>query len=163
MLISTSCADLNFSFSACDHLLFSLKPHYRKMSFTSRNSNGEILTGKLWRMNLSFFNNLPFHSNIPTMDDISESLRGALDKGGEEDFCNALLLVRLYVHFPFNRYLKSSTEIWKGSRSGPPILRYPSRGHHFKGCGKNPPPKSGCCWGKTCWSYLGFHIQICHA
>jgi hypothetical protein len=132
------------------------------MSFTSRNSNGEILTGKLWRKELSYFNNLPFHSNIPRMDDISESLRVALEKGGEEEFCNVLLLVGLYVHFPFN-YLKSWTEIREGSRSGSPILRYLSRGRHIEGCGKNPPPKFGCCWVETCWSYLGFHIQICHA
>jgi hypothetical protein len=86
---------------ARDNLLLSSELIPPKMTFTSLNSNGEILTGKLWRKDLSFFSNLPFHSNILRMDDIAESLVGALDDHNGDEFCNGLLLVRFYSYFPF--------------------------------------------------------------
>ena len=46
-------------------------------------SSGEILTGRLWREDHhSFFNNLPFYTNIPRMDDMASPLMGALDNDG---------------------------------------------------------------------------------
>jgi hypothetical protein len=84
------------------------------MSFTTRTSNGEILTGKHWQKNLSYFDNLPFYSNIPRMDDIAESLVGALKEDDLTRYCNTLLVVR-YVYFPFKGNLKSLIEIWEGS------------------------------------------------
>ena len=65
------------------------------MSFqnTVKHSNGEILTGKLWRKDHSFFNGLPFYSNIPRMDDIAGSLQVALGNGAQVKGCYRALLV----------------------------------------------------------------------
>jgi len=41
-------------------------------------SNGQLLTGKLWRMDHPFFNDLPFYSDILRMDNIGEELRRSL-------------------------------------------------------------------------------------
>ena len=64
------------------------------MPFTIKNSNGEILTGKMWRKDLSFFNRLPFYTNIANMDDLALSLRGALQEDVREGTFEALLVVR---------------------------------------------------------------------
>ena len=60
---------------------------------TVRDSNGEILTGQIWRQRHGFFKNLPFYSNIPRMEDMSAALLGAL--GGnrlENPFIDVLLV-----------------------------------------------------------------------
>lgn len=59
--------------------------------------SGEILTGRLWREDHhSFFNNLPFYTNIPRMDDMAGPLMGALDD--DRGRCQkALLAVRLLL------------------------------------------------------------------
>lgn len=59
---------------------------------TVEHSNGEILTGKLWRTCHAFFNDLPFYSNIPRMEEIASPLQKAL---GEDDLegCYRELLV----------------------------------------------------------------------
>jgi hypothetical protein len=65
------------------------------MSFqnTVEHSNGEILTGRLWRKHHSFFNDLPFYSNIPRKDDIADSLREAFGEAAKEEGCYRALLV----------------------------------------------------------------------
>ena len=61
------------------------------MMNTIKNSNGETLMGRLWWKNHSFFNDLPFYSNIPRMDDIAIPLQQALC----EISYNILLIVRI--------------------------------------------------------------------
>jgi hypothetical protein len=56
--------------------------------------NGEILTGRQWRRDLSFFNDLPFYSNILRMDEIAGPLRRTLDEVGQQGFYGKLLMVR---------------------------------------------------------------------
>jgi hypothetical protein len=60
----------------------------------TRDSNGEILTGRLWRKNHSFFKNLPFYSDIPRTDEIASTLQNALGERSLEGCYGALLLVR---------------------------------------------------------------------
>jgi len=62
---------------------------------TIKSSNGEILTGRLWRKEHPFFNDLPFYSNIPRMDEIAGTLESALGKESLEGCYRALLVVRL--------------------------------------------------------------------
>lgn len=64
---------------------------------TAKDSNGEILTGKLWRKGHPFFHGLPFRSNIPRMDDMKESLEISLGEcqGGSYK----LLLVVSFLFF----------------------------------------------------------------
>ena len=61
------------------------------MMNTIKNSNGETLMGGLWQKNHSFFNDLPFYSNIPRMDDIVIPLQQALS----ESSYYILLIVRI--------------------------------------------------------------------
>lgn len=51
---------------------------------TIKDSNGQILTGKLWRKRHGFLKDLPFHSNVPRMEEMAESLLEALRKAGSE-------------------------------------------------------------------------------
>jgi hypothetical protein len=44
-------------------------------------SNGEILTGKLWRKQHSFFKDLPFYSNVPRVDDMALVLEKDIGEG----------------------------------------------------------------------------------
>lgn len=57
--------------------------------------NGEILTGKLWRKSHSFFNDLPFYSNIPRMEGLVGPL--ANDGSASEEVENRHFLVLLRV------------------------------------------------------------------
>jgi len=70
----------------CSYLSMSLQN-------TVQHSNGELLTGRLWRKSLPYFDNLPFYSNIPRMDEIPGPLQKALDQGSQEGY-SALLVVR---------------------------------------------------------------------
>jgi len=67
---------------------------------TIKNSNGEILTGKLWRKSHSFFTDLPFYTEIPRMDEIAGPLQSALSEGGQEGCYMAMLVVRDELRFP---------------------------------------------------------------
>jgi hypothetical protein len=58
------------------------------------NLNGEILTGKLWRKDLSFFNTLPFYTNIPMLDNITGPLEKVFGDVSQEGGSGALLVVR---------------------------------------------------------------------
>jgi hypothetical protein len=51
---------------------------------------GELLTGKLWRKDHPIFNDLPFYSNIPRIDDIGDALGGSISA---EDWYGSLLVV----------------------------------------------------------------------
>jgi hypothetical protein len=61
-------------------------------------SNGEILTGKLWRKEYLFFHQMPFYSNIPMKDEIAGPLKEALVEVGQEGFFAELLLVRCLLN-----------------------------------------------------------------
>jgi hypothetical protein len=58
---------------------------------TTKDSNGDILTGRIWRMSHPFFHELPFYSNIPRMDDMAVSLEHSL--GERQEGCYKALLV----------------------------------------------------------------------
>jgi hypothetical protein len=58
---------------------------------TTRHSNGEILTGRLWRKEHALFQNLPFYSNLPRMDEMPGPLEGAF--GQMERYIKVLLIV----------------------------------------------------------------------
>ena len=60
---------------------------------TIKNSSGEVLTGKLWRQESSLFSNLPFHSNIMGMDEITRPLQEALSISMSKEWHNKLLVV----------------------------------------------------------------------
>lgn len=47
---------------------------------TIKHSSGEILTGKLWRRDNPLFNRLPFHSDIPGVNEIGGWLEEALSQ-----------------------------------------------------------------------------------
>jgi hypothetical protein len=69
--------------------------HYLKMSYRQHTviaPNGEVLTGKTWRKQHSFFNDLPFYTNIPRMDKLAGPLQIALG----DDGCHRTLLVVSY-------------------------------------------------------------------
>jgi hypothetical protein len=68
---------------------------------TVQHSNGEILTGRLWRKDHSFFNKLPFYSNVPRMDEMAGPLEQSLSEG---DF-KTLLLVCLPFYISYNIYI----------------------------------------------------------
>jgi hypothetical protein len=60
---------------------------------TTKHSSGEILTGKLWRMDHPFFHQLPFHSDIPRMEELARPLGYALGESQEEGCFMPLLVV----------------------------------------------------------------------
>jgi hypothetical protein len=70
---------------------------------TITHSTGEVLTGRLWRKEHSFFPSLPFYSNIPRIDDMTEALKTpqAEDNGP----FNALLLVGVLIVF-FSAFIR---------------------------------------------------------
>ena len=57
-------------------------------------SNGEILTGKLWKKKYLAFYKMPFFSSIPTKDEMGGPLKEALVEVGQEGFFAELLIVR---------------------------------------------------------------------
>jgi hypothetical protein len=61
---------------------------------TVKNGDGEILTGKLWRKSHPFFNDLPFYTEIPRMDDMAGPLESALGEESREGCYRAMLVVR---------------------------------------------------------------------
>jgi hypothetical protein len=63
-----------------------------------RLSNGDILTGRLWRNGHSFFKDLPFYSSIPRMDEMAGPLEAALDDGRESSY-KGVLVVSLFAIF----------------------------------------------------------------
>lgn len=63
------------------------------LSNTVKHSTGELLTGKLWRKDHSFFKDLPFYSNIPRMEEMAGPLEDGLSQGAGDDWYNALLVV----------------------------------------------------------------------
>lgn len=61
-------------------------------------SNGEILTGRLWRKSHSHFKNLPFYSNVPRMDDMVVPLEDAVALGNNGCY-HTLLVVREFQNY----------------------------------------------------------------
>lgn len=63
------------------------------LSNTVKHSNGEVLTGKLWRKGHSFFKNLPFYSDLPRMEEMARPLEDRLSQGEGDEWHNTLLVV----------------------------------------------------------------------
>jgi hypothetical protein len=61
---------------------------------TIKDSNGEILTGRLWRLSNSTLKSLPFYLNLHEMDELAGPLQKAVDKRGVHGSFVALLMVR---------------------------------------------------------------------
>jgi hypothetical protein len=77
-------------------------------------TNGEILTGKLWRRQHSHFNGLPFYSNIPRMDEMAGPLKTVFsDRPENQSFC-ALLVVRHFISI-VSTFTQFPTGIWSGA------------------------------------------------
>ena len=91
---------------------------------TVKDSNGEILTGSRWRKNYPFFNTLPFHSDIPRMDDIAGPLEKALGERSLVGSFGALLVVRRLAICCSNWFAILPIEIGKGFGRGSPFLWY---------------------------------------
>lgn len=75
------------------------------MAFSNftKSSEGDILTGKLWRKNHGFFRDLPFYCNIPRMEEIEGPLQEALSLGKVEEWRIQLLEVsKLGIAYPPN-------------------------------------------------------------
>jgi hypothetical protein len=64
-------------------------------------SNGEILTGKLWRLDHPLFLELPFYSNIVRMAEIEGPLQKALGEVSGDGGYIALLVVSPLRNLPF--------------------------------------------------------------
>ena len=79
-----------------------------------RDSNGEILTGKLWRRQHLFFNELPFYSSIPRKDELEGSLKEALREVGQVGFYAKLLLVRWLLISQSNFLMIPNRNLEKG-------------------------------------------------
>jgi len=61
---------------------------------TIKDSNGELLTGRLWRLSNSTLKSLPFYSNLHEMDELAGPLKKAVEKRGVHGSFVALLMVR---------------------------------------------------------------------
>jgi hypothetical protein len=85
---------------------------HREMSNqnTIKNSNGEILTGKLWRKSHSFFNDLPFYTEI--QDEIAGPLQTALGERGGEGRYMATLVVRDKLRYPVPSNMLTPDRNW---------------------------------------------------
>jgi hypothetical protein len=64
---------------------------------TILHSNGEILTGQLWRKSHSFFKDLPFYSNIVRIDEMAGALVNADDNGRERCYKTMLFVCSFVV------------------------------------------------------------------
>ena len=62
--------------------------------YTIKDSNGELLTGRLWRKSHPFFHRLPFYSDILRMDDIARPLEESLAGRAMVGSFGTLLVVR---------------------------------------------------------------------
>jgi hypothetical protein len=60
---------------------------------TIKDCDGQILTGRTWRKHHAFIKDLPFYSDIPRMDDMAESLQGAVRQATLQTSGMALLVV----------------------------------------------------------------------
>lgn len=69
---------------------FSPTKHLNVAMNTVQTSNGEKLTGRLWRKQHTVFNKLPFYCDLAKMDTLQVSLKDALSDG----FYSSLLIVR---------------------------------------------------------------------
>ena len=90
---------------SCEFCLFPLLSPMSTQN-TVEQSNGDLLTGKLWRSSHPFLPTLPFYSNIASMDDIGEELEGFLS----HEWYGALLVVSILAFLSpnlicFNRNL----------------------------------------------------------
>jgi hypothetical protein len=80
---------------------------------TSHSWNGEILTGKLWRVDNEGFHKLPFYTNIPRMDEMAEPLQNALKEGSQEGCYREMLVVR-FLQFIVPNNMLTFDRNWAG-------------------------------------------------
>jgi len=64
--------------------------------YTFELPNGQLLTGKLWRKDHPFFNELPFYSDLPRTDEIGASLGRTTIS---EEWYGSLLVVSNLTYF----------------------------------------------------------------
>jgi hypothetical protein len=60
---------------------------------TVRTPSGEIMTGRLWRLNHPFFKNLPFYCDILRREDIACDLSEVFGENAVEGCYKSLLIV----------------------------------------------------------------------
>jgi hypothetical protein len=85
---------------------------------TIKDSNGELLTGRCWRMNHTVFKKLPFYSDISRMDEIARPLEKALVESSLMGSFGRSLVVRTHnfvIKLPFQVLTKlpSSNRNWQ--------------------------------------------------
>ena len=102
-----SCANVVSTTFSCDHFFFLSLMHQVHIHVTMsqihivKDKYGNDITGRSWRKTHPFFNDLPFYSNIPRADCMSELLEESLGEGGGY---KSLLLVSIYkFRFFFTR------------------------------------------------------------
>jgi hypothetical protein len=67
---------------------------------TIKDSNGQILTGRLWRKGHPSFNNLPFYTGILRNEELAEPLQKALETLHlEGSFAVSLVVRKLAISF----------------------------------------------------------------
>jgi hypothetical protein len=82
---------------------------------TIAQANGDILTGKVWRKQHSFFNGLPFYSDAPRMDEMAIALKMTLSADSAHQCFGTLLVVRFSVFLFVLLYTHPLlAEIWSG-------------------------------------------------
>lgn len=69
-------------------------------SNTVLRSNGEVLTGKEWRKEHDFFDDLPFYSDIPRMEEMGRPLQGSLSL--DKWYGKLLVVSNLPFSYPSN-------------------------------------------------------------
>jgi hypothetical protein len=91
---------------------------------TVKNANGEILTGRLWRKSQPFVRRLPFHSNLPRMEEMAAPLEGAFDGFDDaEGSIKLLLIVSLFlISGPAGSIYSPFIGVCQGFGQGSPVL-----------------------------------------
>lgn len=82
--------------------------------YTIKDSNGELLTGRLWRKSHPFFHRLPFYADILRMDDIARPLEESLGERGLVGSFGTLLVVRTLTFTCFNEINISGQKLARG-------------------------------------------------
>lgn len=132
------------------------------LSNTVKHSTGELLTGKLWRKDHSFFKDLPFYSNIPRMEEMAGPLEDGLSQGAGDDWYNALLVVWESPIF-INNLITSLPEVGKGSWSGSPFQWYHWSCNSSSRSREDAISEFGSSRTQECPSDLGLYLKVCNA
>ena len=173
-VITRSHGNANKTMFPCDLVCtWPIIENLRKLSFATNFSfslkmyttqwNGTILTGNKWRKEHSSLHTLPFHSNIPRMDNLAKSFRNSFSSDHEAFSFSALLVVNFSLGLPNYFLSQSLTEHCRGPGQYSSVFRYcRGRSHHtacraniFKGLQSNR--------SEDCIKNLGFHLKVRNA